>query len=827
MRLLLGAAAVGLLLLLLTWLLLRGTEGDTTGYALALQAFDDFALAEATLHRDILRARAGLLRNYDPLVTASDKIDDAVVRLRLQAHELGLDTKPIDRLATTMAQQRALTEHFKTSNALLQNSLSYFGLLSTSQDYLGPDTQLAPATSALAAAILHLTLDTSPAAARAAQDRLDHLAIRATAEGHTQATEVLLAHARLLHELLPAVDEILKKLLAMPSKQHLEVIRELFAGQHKVAQITAQRFRLLLYLTSLLLLLTLVHLGLRLRARALASRRRAALEHVIAANSTRLINCPPAETDKRIKQVLGDLGREIGVERVYVVLEEHPVRMHIWSADRTAYPPGWPEGALTLFAQLGKGGRDLVTVPDTAMLPPGDVKDALATAGVRGWGCVPLIGPQVVQGIMGFDAFRPGWGRVFPAPVMRLAGDVVANAIERDLLERDRTRLMMRLERARRMQTIGSLASGIAHNFNNILGAILGYSEMAEPQLTPGSTPVQHIDEIRRAAERGRDLIDSILTFGGQRDARVRPVRVRDLVEEAASMLRASLPQGIELALGDIPFQYVVSGRSAQLQQVIINLCTNASQAMEGNGRISLSAEQRDLAIPHALSHGELTPGNYVCLAVSDTGQGFSEDVARHLFEPFFTTRNAGTGLGLATVREIVREHDGTMNVQSTPGRGSLFEAWLPAISTDTPVEAPEEKATMLPLGRGETILVIDIDRDRLLGNEEMLAALGYEPVGFWQLADALAACRAEPERFDAVVLSYSSTAPELLQIPPTLRALLSHQPILLATSSTADLGLDALTEAGVAEILRRPLVSTEVAAALARCLRLPAMLRK
>ena len=115
---------------------------------------------------------------------------------------------------------------------------------------------------------------------------------------------------------------------------------------------------------------------------------------------------------------------------------------------------------------------------------PAPVKDVLAAAGVRAWACVPLIRPGRVRGIMGFDALRPAWDRIFPLPVVRLAGDAVANAVEREFLERDRARLTTRLERARRMQMVGSLASGIAHNFNNIISAILGYSEMAEPQLT-------------------------------------------------------------------------------------------------------------------------------------------------------------------------------------------------------------------------------------------------------------------------------------------------------------------------------------------------------
>jgi signal transduction histidine kinase len=824
MRLLSGALGVLLLLALLTWLLLRGIDTNTSAYAVTQRTFDDFALAEASLHRDVLQARAGLLRDYDSLVKAMEAMQDAVSRLRSHAQTEGVDVGPADRLAAAVSQQEELTERFKTSNALLQNSLSYVGLLSTSPGFVAQDAQLAPTTGALAAALLNLRRDTSPDAVKALQERIDRFAAQAPTVGpDAEAARALLAHSRLLQELLPAIDEILKALVAAPSRQPLEEVRALFSDRRSAVEATAQRFRLLLYLVSLLLLVILVHLGLRLRARALALRRRAALEHVIAENSTRLINCPPAETDGRLKQVLRELAGAIDVERAYVVLDENPTRVHAWYADGTACPPGWPEQALTLSAPLTTAGPGIVTVPDATALPPGGLKDMLAIAGIRGWACVPLIRPGRVRGIMGFDTSRPARERVFPLPVVRLAGDAVASALEREFLERDRARLTTRLERARRMQMIGSLASGIAHNFNNIISAILGYSEMVEPQLTRGTKPAQHIDEIRRAAERGRDLIDNILMFGRQRDARVRPVQVRTLFEEAASLLRASLPSGVELIIDDVPVDVAVSGEPAQLQQVMLNLCTNAAQAMPRSGSIRITAEQKEVAAFLPMSHGELAPGRYVCLAVTDSGRGFDESVARRLFEPFFTTRLGGTGLGLATVHEIVRDHDGAMNVQSKPGHGSRFEAWLPAVAADsTAVVGP----ALLPLGRGETVLVVESERERLLYDEEMLAALGYEPVGFERPADAIAACRSAPDRFDIILVSHASQTPLGLNLTRALHEVAPRQPILLATPSTIDVGVDTLAEAGISELLRRPLVSTELAAALARCLRSPGALQ-
>jgi signal transduction histidine kinase len=818
MRIVASVAGVVLLLALLTFMLLRGIDTNAPTYTAALQSFDDFALAETSLHRDVLQARAGLLRDYDSLGKAVEAMEDAVGRLRAYVKREGLDTGPVDRLAATVAQQEDLSEQFKTSNALLQNSLSYVGVLGTSSAFSANDARLDAATGALAAAILHLARDPSPDAVRTLQERIDQFGAQAPKTGpDAELARAMLSHARLLHDLLPAIDATLESLVAVPSRQPLEATRALFAFHQAGVEAMAERYRLLLYLASLLLVVALVRLGLQLRARALVLQRRAAFERVIAENSTRLINCPPAEISERLKHVLAELAQAIGVERAYLVLFENPTRVHKWCADGATYPAGWPDQALVLFTRLGGRESDIMTVPDVSALPPGGSKKILEAAGVRGWACVPLIRPGRVQGVMGFDSLRPAWDKVFPLAVMRLAGDAVANAIERESLERDRTRLAARLERARRMQTIGSLASGVAHNFNNIIGAILGYSEMAEPQLTPGSKPARHVEEIRRAAERGRDLIEHILTFGRQRDGSIQPIQVASLFEETATLLRATLPRNIELVVEEIPSDIAVAGEAAQLQQVILNLCTNAAQAMERGGGIRVGAEQKDVDGPIALSHGELTPGRFICLSVTDTGRGFDGIVARRLFEPFFTTRSTGTGLGLATVQEIVRDHDGAMNVHSVPGRGSRFEAWLPAATASaTAMIAPAG----LPLGNGETVLVVEAEAERLLRDEEMLAALGYEPVGFERAADAIAACRTAPDRFDAVIVNHTAPIVDGLNVARALHKLIPRPPILLATGSTSDLSVDVLAQAGIAEVVRRPLMSTDLAAALARSLR-------
>jgi CheY-like chemotaxis protein len=187
------------------------------------------------------------------------------------------------------------------------------------------------------------------------------------------------------------------------------------------------------------------------------------------------------------------------------------------------------------------------------------------------------------------------------------------------------------------------------------------------------------------------------------------------------------------------------------------------------------------------------------------------------IFEPFFTTRVDGNGLGLATVREIVREHAGVMNVESRLDMGSRFEVWLPCIAPTEP--APSEAKSALFLGRGETLIVIDDNRELLLRHEEMLAALSYEPIGFTGAGAALAAYRATPKRFDAVVVGHLIPISSVFDLAAALREIAPGLPILLAMASADGVSADTLMAAGIFEIVHRPLISAEIAASLMRCL--------
>jgi len=264
----------------------------------------------------------------------------------------------------------------------------------------------------------------------------------------------------------------------------------------------------------------------------------------------------------------------------------------------------------------------------------------------------------------------------------------------------------------------------------------------------------------------------------------------------------------------------VVSAEPAQLHQVILNICNNAAQAMDKPGVIQIEIKTCEIREARRITQFEINPGRFVVVSISDSGRGMDEGTLERIFEPFFTTRYHGNGLGLATAREIVREHGGALQVNSTVGAGTRFDIWLPSVSSHQPILVQHASGTS-GRGVGETVLVLETDRGRLLRHEEILAALGYEPVGFTGAEEAAEAC-AVRARFDAALLCHQPGASLALDFATTLRELVPNLPIVLATTSARDLDAQLLATSGVSEVVHHPLTSSELAGALSRCLTSP-----
>ncbi len=259
---------------------------------------------------------------------------------------------------------------------------------------------------------------------------------------------------------------------------------------------------------------------------------------------------------------------------------------------------------------------------------------------------------------------------------------IVRDITQRKEAERERDRYELRLAQAQKLEAIGTLAGGIAHDFNNMLSAIIGYAELARKEILEGSRADACLDQVLKAGMRAKDLISQILTFSRKFEAEREPVHIGLILDEAINLLRATIPTSIEITCTSEHGPLLVFADPTELHQIIMNLCTNAYQAMEDKGgmlRIILEPVVLSAADISAV-HPHLLPGPYVKLIVSDTGCGMNEETMKNIFDPFFTTkkRGKGTGLGLATVHRIVTGLDGAISVQSAPQKGTTFSLFLP-----------------------------------------------------------------------------------------------------------------------------------------------------
>jgi len=379
-------------------------------------------------------------------------------------------------------------------------------------------------------------------------------------------------------------------------------------------------------------------------------------------------------------------------------------------------------------------------------------------------------------------------------------------------------RVTAQLHQSQKLEALGTLAGGITHDFNNVLGAVLGYAELASQQSGPGSIQRRYIDNIVVAANRARELVARILAFSRPGVGSARPVSLQKILSEVHSLTCAALPPSVTVAIEVTPTPLVVAGDASQLHQMLANLITNAVQAAGSAGEVHVRASAVEMSETRDCTVGRLQPGRYACIAVSDTGPGMSAEQVERIFEPFFTTKpvGAGTGLGLSLVHGIVLDHSAALEVASHAGAGTTFSVYLP-LTEGEPAQEPAPLAP--PRGNGAAILVVDDEESLVALAEEVLASLGYEPVGCVGAQQALKVFRNAPQRFDAVLtdaimpeMSGLELLGELRQIRPDLAA------ILVSGYGGSDLNA-AAAAAGADAVLMKPLGAVDLAQCLAKVL--------
>ncbi len=370
---------------------------------------------------------------------------------------------------------------------------------------------------------------------------------------------------------------------------------------------------------------------------------------------------------------------------------------------------------------------------------------------------------------------------------------------------KERKRVESDLRQAQKMESIGTLAGGIAHDFNNILTAILGYVDLSRYS-TDKSEIASFLEEVFKAGLRAKDLVQQILTFSRQTEHELSPTLLHPIIKDSLKLLRASIPTTIEISSEIDSECGTVMADSTQLHQIMMNLCTNAYQAMQGSGG-TLTVRLHECEIKQDVSG--LPHGLYVQLEIRDTGPGMDQDTLQRIFDPYFTTKEAGkgTGLGLAVVHGIVQSHDGKISVQSTLGEGTCFTILLPRCKEhEGSREISSRDSGLLPTGANEHLLVVDDEEEIVRMLHHLLTLFGYRVTSMTDSSEALAWFTANHHTVDLVItdmtmpkLTGLSLSKKMLQLAPDI-------PVILCSGYSEEINEEQVKKQGLSAFINKPI---------------------
>jgi signal transduction histidine kinase/CheY-like chemotaxis protein len=387
------------------------------------------------------------------------------------------------------------------------------------------------------------------------------------------------------------------------------------------------------------------------------------------------------------------------------------------------------------------------------------------------------------------------------------------NVTERWEGEDQRRRLEAQLMQSQKLEAVGTLASGIAHDFNNLLAGISGYVELVRAETQEIPVVQEHVAQISHGIHRATDLVSRIIAFSRKRTTHRKPIHLGPVVHEVMQFMRPLVPQGIQVH-SELPAECpLVAADSGQMHQVVLNLCTNAMQAMtdQGGSGGALTVALGPVRISEELAsrHPPLQPGQHVRLMVRDTGCGMGEQVLARLFEPFFTTKppGIGTGLGLVIVQSILRSHEGAVVVRSQPGAGTTFELYFPVTEEEegagTREQAPEARAPAVSATR--RILFVD-DEDYLVQmGTALLTRLGHQVSAFTDPEKAYAAFAAEPSTYAVLITDLSMPVLRGTDLAQKIKHLRPEMPVVLTTGYSGPRDLERARELGLNRLLEKP----------------------
>lgn len=398
----------------------------------------------------------------------------------------------------------------------------------------------------------------------------------------------------------------------------------------------------------------------------------------------------------------------------------------------------------------------------------------------------------------------------------------VSDVTERKHVTEEREKLQAELAQAQKMESVGRLAGGVAHDFNNMLGVILGHAEIALEQIEPAHPLHADLEEIRKAAERSADLTRQLLAFARRQTVAPRVLALNETIGGMLKMLRRLIGEDIDLTWAPQEGLWPVIIDPTQLDQVLANLCVNARDAIRGVGKVTIRTQNVALTEDYCAAVPGLAAGDYVALTVSDSGAGMEKSVLEHLFEPFYTTKGVGrgTGLGLATVYGIVRQNDGLINVYSEPGIGTTFNIYLPRASGRPTTWAPDT-APDTWRASGETALLVEDEPSMLTLAKAMLERLGFLVLAVGSPAEAVRLAEEHPGRIDLLITDVVMPGMNGRDLAARIGAARPDLPCVFISGYTSDVIVHRGVLDGDVRFLQKPFsirdLSSKVRAALGR----------
>jgi signal transduction histidine kinase/DNA-binding NarL/FixJ family response regulator len=427
--------------------------------------------------------------------------------------------------------------------------------------------------------------------------------------------------------------------------------------------------------------------------------------------------------------------------------------------------------------------------------------------------------PAVVEHIHRDENGNPKYVELHAYPLFDDSGNV-AQIIEYSLditrrkqAEKEKEKAEAQLRQAQKMEAIGTLAGGIAHDFNNMLGAMLGYTNLAIQDVPEGTVAHRNLEEVLTAANRARELVKQILTFGREGEENMKPLRIASVVREATRTIKSSLPANIDVHENIKTTSSSILANVIHIHQILLNLCNNASHAMsEKGGVLKVGLVDIDIESDTIINNTHLKQGKYVRLSVSDTGSGMKQEVTERVFEPFFTTKEVGkgTGMGLSVVHGIVKKCNAIIGIESQEGKGTTFNIFFPRIQTENEKTAESSSDTL----EDDNGLILLVDDEEIIVDvtTQTLERMGYKIIGKTSSLEALEIFREEPNRFDMVITDHRMPKLTGTQFAQKLIDIRADIPIVLCTGFSEDIGPEEAKKLGIREYMMKPVTGKQLA---------------